>query len=81
MEFIHDKEAFYKYLFQNCGCANAGQSPTERRLKYAIARHFGKSPSWARSLRDYRTTVFARWFGYNSWESLIKSISEENNNG
>ena len=80
MEFMHNKESFYKYLYQHCGCANAGQSPTDRRLKYAIAIHFGKSPSWARVLRDYRTSTFARFFGYESWESLIKIIEEENIN-
>ena len=79
MEFMHDKESFYKYLYQHCGCANAGQSPTDRRLKYAIAKHFGKSTSWARVLRDYRNTTFARFFGYESFASLMKILNKENN--
>ena len=76
MRYIQDPIAFNRYLFANCHCVNAGQSQEERRLKYAIARTFGKSRPWAVALRDYRKTTFARFFGYSSWESLIKFIKE-----
>ena len=76
MEFIDDRGAFYKYLYHHCHCTNAGQSPEERRLKYAVARYFGKCWQDAQKLRDYRSTTFAKTFGYSSWKSLIESIKE-----
>ena len=77
MEYIQDQNAFLKYIYQNCHCVNAGQSQEERRLKYAIARSFGKCVYDAQILRDYRRSAFAKYFGYSSWENLIKIINEE----
>ena len=76
MKYIQDPVAFDKYLYHHCHCVNAGQSPEERRLKYAIARYFSKCVRDARVLRDYRTTTFAKFFGYSSWDSLIKTVKE-----
>lgn len=76
MQYIDDPVAFQKYLYENCHCINASQSSEERRLKYAIARYLGKSRSWAVVLRDWRNTNFAKFFGYSSWENLIKSMEE-----
>ena len=77
MQFIFDYSAFLRYIYQNCHCINAGQSQEERRLKYAIAKSFGKSGNWARALRDYRCTTFAKYFGYSSWKSLINFVTGE----
>ena len=77
MEFIDDSGAFLKYIYHHCHCVNAGQSQEERRLKYAIARHFGKCSYDARILRDYRISTFAKYFGYSSWKSLIIFVKEE----
>ena len=77
MEFIHDRGAFLDYIYQNCHCINAGQSQEERRLKYAIARSFGKCVYDAKILRDYRTSTFAKYFGYSSWKSLINFVTGE----
>lgn len=74
MRYIDDAVAFRKFLVDSCGCINAGQSSEERRFKYAIAIALGKNPSWARVLRDYRRSFFARYFGYSSWENLMKVI-------
>jgi len=74
MDYINDRGSFYSFLYHHCGCINAGQSPEERRLKYAIARSFGKCRHDAQSLRDYRKTTFAKYFGYSSWESLINFV-------
>ena len=77
MEYINDRGAFYQYIYSHCGCINAGQTQEERRLKYAIARSFGKCRQDAQSLRDYRITTFTKYFGYSSWNSLIKFIKGE----
>lgn len=77
MEFIEDRGAFLNYIYHHCHCINAGQSQEERRLKYAIAKSFGKCVYDAQILRDYRTSTFARYFGYGSWESLIKFVKGE----
>jgi len=74
MQFINDYSAYLKYLYENCHCINAGQSQEERRLKYAIARYLGKNPSWAGRLRDFRPSIFARFFGYSSWKNLMEVI-------
>lgn len=74
MEYIENKSTYYKYIYQNCHCCNAGQSPDERRLKYAIAISFGKCATDARKLRDWNKNPFAKFFGYSSWDSLIKSL-------
>ena len=76
MEYITDKHAFNLYLYSNCHCVNAGQTSEERRLKYAIARSFGKSRLWAYALRDYNNNSFAKVFGYSNWKNLIKIIKE-----
>ena len=78
MDYINDRGAFYNYIYSHCHCINAGQSQEERRLKYAIARSFGKCCFDARALRDYRCTTFAKYFGYKSWNSLIDLIKGEN---
>ena len=80
MEYIQDKSAFNSYLYHNCHCINAFQTSKDRRLKYAIARSFGKDRTWAMALRDWRNTQFAKFFGYSSYENLIKSIEENLNN-
>ena len=77
MEFIDDRGAFLKYIYEHCHCINAGQSQEERRLKYAIARAMGKNADWARVLRNWRNTNFAKYFGYSSWESLINFVTGE----
>ena len=77
MEFMDDRGAFLKYIYGHCHCINAGQSQEERRLKYAVARSFGKCWQDAQKLRDYRTSTFARYFGYSSWKSLISFIEGE----
>ena len=77
MEFIDDRGTFLVYIYSHCHCINAGQTQEERRLKYAIAKLFGKCCYDARKLRDYRTSTFARYFGYSSWKSLIKFIKGE----
>ena len=71
MEFMHDRGAFLSYIYHHCHCINAGQSQGERRLKYAIAKSLGKCSYDARVLRDYRTSAFAKYFGYTSWKSVI----------
>ena len=77
MEFIDDSGAFYKYLYEHCHCINAGQSQELRRLKYAIAKSFGKCAYDAQALRDYRASTFARYFGYSSWKNLISFVKGE----
>ena len=74
MEYIEDKAIFYKYLYQNCSCCNAGQSPEERKTKYKLARYFGYSSSGARKYRDWRLNCFAKHFGYSSWDSMIEIL-------
>ena len=76
MEYIDDPEAFRKYIYQKCHCINAGQTKEERRLKYAIVRSLGKSPSEASRLKDWRKTNVAKRFGYSSWKNLIEAIKE-----
>ena len=76
MEYIQNKNAFYRYIYQNCHCVNAGQSLEERRFKYAIVRSFGKSRSEANRLRDWRSNNFAKHYGYSNWENLLKFIKE-----
>lgn len=76
LEFIDNKDAFYRYLYQNCHCVNAGQSQDKRRLKYAIVRSFGRSSLEASKYRDWRDNCFAKWFGYRDWQSLIKIIEK-----
>ena len=78
MQYIQDKSAFYNYIYNHCHCINAGQSLEERRLKYAIARSLGKSRQYASVLRDWRITNFAKFFGYSSWNELIKFVKELN---
>lgn len=77
MKFIDDKETYLKYIYHDCHCVNAGQSPEERRIKYSIAKYLGKSPKWARVLRDYYPNNFARYFGYKSWVDMIKMLKGE----
>ena len=77
MEFIFDYPSYLRYLYQHCHCINAGQSPEERRLKYAIARSLGANAAWSRVVRDYRASTFARYFGYSSWKNLIEVIEGE----
>lgn len=74
MEYIQDKLAFYRYLYNHCSCINAIQSQEKRRFKYAIARYLGKSRKWANTLRDWRDNNFAKYFGYNSWQDLMNVI-------
>ena len=71
MLFIDDKESFYKYLYGNCHCANAGQSPDMRKLKYKLAKYFGCNRSHAQRYRDFMPNTFARRFGYNSWKNMV----------
>lgn len=75
--YIEDKEAFYRYLYRHCHCCNAGQSPELRRLKYALAKYFGKEVAYARQVRDYNNNPFAKCFGYPSWETMVKSLNLE----
>lgn len=77
MKYIDDKYAFYKYLAEHHHCINACQLQEERRLKYAIARYFGKSRSWSMVLRDWRNTNFAKFFGYSSFENLLNIVKGE----
>lgn len=77
MIYNHDKESFYKYLYHHCGCANAGQSPQERRCKYALAKYFGKSVYDARIYRDWNREPFARKFGFSSWKTMLKLLNME----
>ena len=75
--YIYEKTDFDKYLYENCHCCNAGQTLEERRLKYAIARYFGKNYYDSRILRDWNKQPFAKYFSYSSWNNLMEAISEE----
>ena len=74
MKYIDNPIAFKRYLYHDCHCINAGQTPEERRLKYAIARYFGKCRKDAIILRDYRKSTFSKFFGYSSWNSLYNTV-------
>lgn len=77
MKFIDDKASYLNYIYRNCGCVNAGQSPEERRIKYKLAKNMGATRKWAITLRDWRLNNFAKHFGYSSWESMIKFLKGE----
>lgn len=72
MEFIKDKGAFYRYLYEECHCVNAYQTPEQRRMKYTLARGLGADSSWAMVLRDRRPNNFAKHFGFKRWADLIR---------
>jgi len=77
MEFIHDPDAFRRYIASSCGCINAVQSREERRMKYKLARHFRCSWQSAQRYRDWRKSPFAKRFGYSSWDSMITSLTKD----
>ena len=77
MQFVQDRGVFLDYLYEHCHCANARQTPEMRRLKYKIARYFGKSTEGARQLRDWNNNPFAKFFGYSCWKSLMQILQED----
>jgi len=79
MQFIDDKDVFYRYLYHNCHCCNAGQSKEERKTKYKLARYFGLNSYGAMKYRDWRPNCFAKHFGYSSWQSMINILEGGDN--
>lgn len=77
MQFIDDKEVYYKYLYHHCHCVNAGQSKEERQMKYKLALYFGCSVEGARKYRDWNYNTFAKKFGFRSWDLMIKGLKND----
>lgn len=74
MDFIHDRGAYYRYLYEECHCVNAYQDQETRRIKYTLARGLGSSREWAVRLRDWRLNTFAKHFGFKTWAELMVEV-------
>lgn len=74
MRYIDDRSAFYRYLYENCHCVNAGQSKEFRRFKYKLARALGANRAWATRVKDWRKNNFAKYFGFSSYDSMMIAL-------
>ena len=77
---MNNKQQFLEYLAHDCHCANATQTPEDRRAKYLIVLTLTRNPGQARRLRDWRWSSIARYFGYknpkNFYTSLLTGVTK-----
>lgn len=75
MDYIIDKHAFNLYLYHNCHCVNAGQTPEERRSKYKFCRLLGDDVSNAIRRRDWTYDHIAKVHGYTDARTMVKLLT------